>query len=133
MLGNLPQAHAALNAFPAGRSSSIRCPAAAAGPPRSLRSSAPRVRPPPPRSRTVCIPAREQRRAKAYESKMDEAKDDVEEIDARAMRANVSVRRSEDEAKIPVPNRFHKTVVHYPGCVMFVTGLIAIVLGTERH
>ena len=33
-----------------------------------------------------------------------------------------------DEAKVPVPNRFHKTVVHYPGTVMAVTGLIAIVL-----
>ena len=65
---------------------------------------------------------------------MDEAKDDdVEEIDARKARANVSVRRPVvdgvvDDAKIPVPNRFHKTVVHYPVCVMFVTGLIAIVL-----
>ena len=80
---------------------------------------------------------------------MDESKDDgVEEMDAKAFdrkenqddeapiddfgrraRANVSVRRPmEEEAKVPVPNRFHKTVVHYPGCVMFVTGLIAIVL-----
>ena len=40
--------------------------------------------------------------------------------------ANVSVRKPhEEEAKVPVPNRFHKTVVNYPGCVMFVTGLIA--------
>jgi len=80
---------------------------------------------------------------------MDESKDDgVEEIDAKAFdrkenqddeapiddfgrraRANVSERRPmEEEAKVPVPTRFHKTVVHYPGCVMFVTGLIAIVL-----
>ena len=74
---------------------------------------------------------------------MDESKDDgVEEIDAKAFdirenqddagrraRANVSVRKPhEEEAKIPVPNRFHKTVVHYPGCVMFFTGLIALIL-----
>ena len=71
---------------------------------------------------------------------MDESKDDVEEIDAKAFeenqddagrraRANVSVRKPhEEEAKIPVPNRFHKTVVNYPGCVMFVTGLIALIL-----
>ena len=69
---------------------------------------------------------------------MDEAKDDGgEDMDAKAFdrraRANVSVRRPVvdgvvDDAKVPVPNRFHKTVVHYPGCVMFVTGLIAIVL-----
>ena len=76
---------------------------------------------------------------------MDESKDDgVEETDAKAFdrkdrrsttwrRANVSVRRPVvdgvvDEAKVPVPTRFHRTVVHYPGCVMFVTGLIALVL-----
>ena len=68
---------------------------------------------------------------------MDESKDDgVEEIDddfGRRARANVSVRRPVvdgvvDDAKVPIPNRFHRTVVHYPGCVMFTTGLIALVL-----
>ena len=71
---------------------------------------------------------------------MDEAKDDGgEDMDAKAFdrraRANVSVRRPVvdgrvvvDEARVPVPNRFHKTVVYYPGTVMAVTGLIAIVL-----
>ena len=82
---------------------------------------------------------------------MDEAKDDgVEEIDAKAFeenqddeapiddfgrraRANVSVRRPVvdgvvDDAKVPIPNSFHRTVVHYPGCVMFTTGLIALIL-----
>ena len=47
--------------------------------------------------------------------------------------ANVSVRRPVvdgvvDDAKVPIPNRFHRTVVHYPGCVMFVTGLVALIL-----
>ena len=56
---------------------------------------------------------------------MDEAKDDGgEDMDAKAFdrraRANVSVRRPVvvgrvvvDEARVPVPNRFHKTVVYY--------------------
>ena len=79
---------------------------------------------------------------------MDESKDDgVEETDAKAFendeapidafgrraRANVSLRRPVvdgvvDDAKVPIPNKFHRTVVHYPGCVMFTTGLIALIL-----
>ena len=74
------------------------------------------------------------------EAKMDEAKDDGgEDMDAKAFdrraRANVSVRRPVvdgrvvvDEARVPVPNRFHRTVVNYPWIVMSTTGFIAIVL-----
>ena len=34
----------------------------------------------------------------------------------------------EEEAKVPVPTLFHRTVVNWPGCVLLFTGLIAIVL-----
>lgn len=39
-----------------------------------------------------------------------------------------TVTMSEEEAKVPVPGRFHKVVVRYPVAVMAVTGALAITL-----
>ena len=53
------RAHARVERVPRREQQLIRCPTAAAGPPHHLLSSAPRVRQPPRRNRTVCIPSRE--------------------------------------------------------------------------
>ena len=39
-----------------------------------------------------------------------------------------TVTMSEEEARVPVPGRFHKVVVRYPVAVMSVTGALAITL-----